>query len=306
MSRGVALELSPIEANALGALLAVALAIAACPRPAGAAFDLRHASPEALGAASADLAFDPLGDCASSAPGVVAAWSHASLYGVEGLAGDDVAAAWSSRRIAVEGVWSRAGTPDLAEETEALELRERGSRAVLLRARAERLALRFLGDPERSGWAGSAGVLARLADGRATVEVGLEGDRLLRSAGADRLGAAPAAVWVVRVRAPSLSVAFADRWERDGRRSPRVALLLPVGSSLALRASRGSDPGRLGFSLEARVGRVVVAAGRLDGAEGGSIASVGVRIALGPTGHSSRSPDQAPPGARCWSRAALL
>ncbi|MGE5180161.1 MAG: hypothetical protein ACM3PF_13820, partial [Bacteroidota bacterium] len=305
------------------ALALVALALATPPRIAAAAFDLRHATPEALGSASPDLASDPLGDRSSDAPRFAGAWSHASLDDVEGLAADDVAAAWTGRRVAIGAAWSRAGTPDLAEEAAMLEAGERGARVLLLRGRAERLALRFAGEPERSGWAGSAGVAARLA-GRATrVEIEIEGDRALRSAGARALGAVPAVVCVLRFRAPALTLALADRWESDGRRSPRVALLFPVGSALSLRAARGSDPGRIGFALEARLGRIVVAAGRLDAAEGTSIASVGLRLASRGSGSTPGAPSPAPrapspapgdpararnpaPGARCWPCPALL
>ena len=234
---------------AASALVLAVLALAMPPQGASAAFDLRDATPEALGSASPDLAFDPLGDRSSDAPRFTGAWSHASLDDVEGLAADAVGAAWTVRRASIRAGWSRVGTPDLAEEATSLEAGERGARVLLLRGRAERLALRFAGDPERSGWAGSAGVAARLA-GRATrVELEIEGDRVLRSAGARALGAVPAVVCALRFRAPALTLAVADRWEGDGRRSARVALLFPVGSTLSLRAARGSNPGRIGFAL---------------------------------------------------------
>jgi hypothetical protein len=297
-------------------LVLAVLALAASPHRVDAAFDLRHATPEALGSASPDLPFDPLGDRSSDAPRFTGAWSHASLDDVEDLAADDVAAAWTGRRASIGAGWSRAGTPDLAEEAASLEVGERGARALLLRGRAERLALRFAGEPERSGWAGSAGVAAGLAGRAARVELEIEGDRVLRSAGARALGAVPAVVCVVRLRAPALTLAVADRWEGDGRRSARVALLFPVGSTLSLRAARGSDPGRIGFALEARLGRIVVAAGRLDGAEGSSIASVGLRLASRGAGAVPRAPSPTPgdrdrarnsaPGARCWPCPALL
>ena len=261
---------------AVGALRLILIAAAA---PARAAFDLRQAVPEALGAVSSDLAFDPLEDRPPGAGGAIAEGSHASLFGVPGLAADRVAVGWRRAGGDVVAVWSRAGTPDLAEVEHSLAWTERGGRRVLLRARAERLALRLAGEPEAAGWAVGGGVAARLAR---RVEVVVESDRALRSTGAERLGAAPALVAAVRWSAGPFTVAAADRWERTGRRSPRLSVLVPVGSALRLRAGRGHGPGRIGLALGVRWGRIEVAAGRLDGAGGGTVSSVGVRLLARP------------------------
>jgi hypothetical protein len=148
--------------------------LVAHPTPSVAAFDLRRATPEALGAASMDFPFDLLGDPPKTDPSGAAPRrvsilaSHASLYQVAGLAADRVQATWGLRPVALELCYERTGTPDIAESIASLSVREPAARAVSLHGRVERLSLNLPQEPETSGWAAGFGVTARARARRLT------------------------------------------------------------------------------------------------------------------------------------------
>jgi hypothetical protein len=210
---------------------AIAAAMALHPLSARAAFDLRRASPEALGSASIDLPFDPLEE--TDGGGVSAAVSHAAWYEVEGLAFDRVSTVWGSSARRVEAACTRVGTPDLAEWSQSVEFQERAPRVIVLGARFERIAWEILGEAPASGFAAGGGATARLRSGALRGVIGFDADRAWRSRGATALGAAPSAIDWLSVHAAGMTVAVADRWERSGLRSPRIAAEMAFGQGLA-------------------------------------------------------------------------
>ncbi len=272
-------------------ILALAAAFGLRPAAARAAFDLRQATPEAIGAASMDLPFDILEADSSAEGSLTATASHASLYDVEGLAADRLGVGWRFGETFFDATWARVGTPDLAEVSHALSWRETGGRALRLRAHVERLSLGIAGEKGSSEWAAGGGATARVRGQRLVAEFTIEADRPVRGARLSSLGAEPAALYCLKVRANGITLAAGDRWEAGGRRSPRVALEVPVGSAVSLRAGRGESPGRIGFALSARWGRLALSAGRMDDDAGGVITSAGVRL-LG----KERGRPASPPG----------
>jgi hypothetical protein len=115
----------------------------------------------------------------------------------------------------------------------------------------------------------------------------VDGDRVVRSEGLRRLDVTPAVLFDARLSfAPAprgtrgVGIALGYRWETDGRRSPRIAAEIPLGSSVFVRAARGGGPGRIGISVSAEIGRVAVSAGRMDDAAGGAITSAAIRVQL--------------------------
>ena len=284
------------RAPACVAILAASVLVSH-PAPADAAFDLRQASPEALGSASMDLPFDLVDDDASvdgSPPkGLRVAVSRASLYAVTGLAADRVEAGWLLRPVFIESSWSRTGTPDIAESIASVSIHESAPRSVSLRGRVERLSLGMPLEPGTSGWAAGLGVTARVSARHLAIAAALDGDRVVRSRDLGRLEVRPALLFHARLfvggtghvggttETRGIAIAVGDRWESDGRRSPRIAAEIPLGSLVAVRAGRGGDPGRIGIAVRARVGRLTVSAGRQDDAGGGAVTSAGVRFWFG-------------------------
>lgn len=291
-------------------LLLVGLPLLLIAEPARGAFDLRRASPDALGAASSDLPFDPLETTMATPRGWVAEATHGALFDVPGLASDEAVLGWRAPAASLDAAWSRHGTPDLAEVTQALAVSERGSRAVRLHGRAERIALRVAGDSESAGWTAGAGVTGRISRSPEAPEVVLDADRAYRSGGAERLGVAPSVVVALRVHREGILVAAVDRWERNGRRSPRLAVRIRLAPALSLRAARGGGPGRMGVAVTVRWRHFDISAGRMDFADGGSVSAWSVRFtgvpgAETPSEAGTREPfPPSPP--RCWTPNALL
>jgi hypothetical protein len=265
-----------MRGGAAHAKLAIALAHVAIAFPAlaGAAFDVRDASPAALGAASLDIAASPFFE----RDGLTAAASHAALYQADGLTSERATIGFGGRAARVSATWNQLGFPGAREHALRLEVEETGTRALLLSVVAERLALAIDGEPSRGGFAVSASILARMALSRGSVECALSGDRIARTPGLHDLGVEPSVPFTLRLRSGALAVAWMDRWEASGRTSPRLVLDLALGHGARVRVARGLKPGRSGAAIALRRGRIEVSAGRLDQDAGGSVG--GVALAL--------------------------
>jgi hypothetical protein len=264
---------------ALAATLALCEA-AAIPRHAAAAFELRDASPAALGAVSMDR--EPHGffeDAGLRGLGLTA--SHASLYGVDGLTAEKACASFATSTIGVDLSHAQVGAPGVREHATCLTMREAGALPVALSIRAERLVLALEGEPRIGAWVLGAGVLGQAAIRGVRVEIGLAADRALRRGEPGLIAVQPSVPWTIRLHARGASLEFADRWEGNGRTSPRVSLDVRAGGALALRFGRGERPGRTGAAAALRAGRVEVAVGRQDDEHGGSVSSAAVTLLPG-------------------------
>ena len=265
----------------IAAALMVFVAFVAGPTvPARAAFELRDASPAALGAVSIDLDSQSLFDEAEPGRGGIRLGaSHASLYQVDGLVQDRAWAAIEGRRGSVSLACARVGVPGTTESSARLTLRESGARLVGLELNAERLDLALDGEPHEGGWAFGGAARARVSLPQLDLEVAVAADRVLRSAGLDRLGVPPSVPFSIRLRTGGAAAAWVDRWDGTGRRSPRLVLDLPVGGAARLRLGRGEAPGRIGAALAIRWRRIEVSAGRMDQSAGGVITGAALGMA---------------------------
>ena len=258
----------------MSAALALALAAAAVPAGARGAFEVRDASPAALGAASLDAAAGPLFE----RTGLAASASHAMLYQADGLTSERATIAFGGRAARVSATWNQLGFPGAREHALRLEVEETGDRALLLSLVAERLALAIDGEPSRGGFAAGASILARVTLPRGSVECVLSGDRMARTPGLGDLGVEPSVPFTLRLRSGAVALAWMDRWEATGRTSPRLVLDLALGRSARVRMARGLKPGRSGAAIALRRGRIEVSAGRLDQDAGGSIGSMALAL----------------------------
>ncbi|HKW50641.1 MAG TPA: hypothetical protein VJQ53_02820 [Candidatus Eisenbacteria bacterium] len=249
------------------------------PSAALAAFELRDASPAALGAVSIDLESQSMLDGAEPRLGVRLGASHASLYQVDGLVQDRAWAEVEGRRGSASLALARVGVPGAEESSARLTLRESGSSAIALELSAERLDLALDEAPPEGGWALGGAARARVPLPRLDLEVVVAADRVLQSAGLDRLAVPPSVPFSIRLRSGGAAAAWVDRWDGGGRRSPRLVLDLPVTGAARLRLGRGEAPGRIGAALAIRWRRIEVSAGRMDQSAGGVITSVAVRLA---------------------------
>ena len=268
------------------ATLAVAIvAMLLAASPARAAFEVRDGSPAALGAASLDLApvpfFEPAGFAASA--------SHTALYQSEGLTSERATIGFAGRAARVSATWNQLGFPGAREHVLRLDVGETGTRAGLLSVAAERLTLVVDGEPSQGGLAAGVSVLARVALPRGSLECVVACDRLARTAGLADLGVAPSVPFALRIRSDAMALAWMDRWEANGRASPRLVLDLALGPAACVRIARGMAPRRSGAAIALRRGRIEVSAGRLDLDDGGSVG--GVALAL-------IAPDRGPRGGR--------
>lgn len=261
-------------------VLASLLAFGAAPGETRAAFELRDASPAALGAVSMDRdAREFFDDEARRGFGLEG--SHASLYGVEGLGSEQMRATFRSGSLGLDLAHAQTGAPGLREHATRLTLREGGARAVSVAIRAERLVLALEGEPRLEAWTLGAGARGLAPLGGVRVEVEVSADRVWRGGDADRVALAPAVPWSVILRARGARLEVADRWEGDGRTSPRLCLEVRAGNALLLRFGRGERPGRTGAAAALRVRRLEVAAGRQDDEHGGTVSSVSLRLLPG-------------------------
>jgi len=259
-------------------VLTLAASIASLnPGPAAAAFELRDASPGALGAVSTDVDLDPMFD--SPAPhGLRLAASHAALFQVEGLTAEQAAALFAGRMGTAEISLMQLGVPGERENRARLHLAERPSRGVAIGVTFERLDLLLDGEPAVGGWSAGVGVRAKVPLRRFAAELELGADRLWRTTGSRVAGAEPSVPVTIRLRAPSAWVAWIDRWESDGRHSPRLVVDIGLGAAARFRFGRGASPSRTGVAFGIRLRRLEVLVGTLDEAMAGSIsgASIGV------------------------------
>jgi hypothetical protein len=252
----------------------------AAPRAALAAFELRDASPAALGAVSMDRG--PAGffeDGARRGLGFTA--SHASLYGVEGLTSEQAGVTLAAGAARLDLSHAQVGVPGVREHATRLAVREGDGHAVALSVQAERLVLALEGEPAAEVWTLGGGVRGRMVGTGVGLEIGIGADRVLRRGGHGRDAVLPAVPWTVRLRTRGASLEIADRWEGDGRTSPRLSLDVRAGAALALRFGRGERPGRTGAAAAIRVGRLEIAVGRQDDEHGGSVSSAAVTLLPG-------------------------
>lgn len=256
--------------------------------PALAAFELRDASPAALGAASPDLAAEPMFSAATlDSTGFRVGGSHASLYQIDGLTAECVSAALETRPLSLNFSYSQVGIPGAREFTARVAIGERDGRRIALRLNAERLDFVIEGEAPTGGWALGGAARARITLTRFDVEVQMAADRVLLSGDLSRLGVAPSLPFAFRIWAGNASVAWVDRWERDGRLSPRLVLDMPLGPAARIRFGRGDSPGRTGVSLAIRLKRLELSMGRLDDSSGGVVS--GAALSTLSTGRRRRS-----------------
>ncbi len=246
--------------------------------PVMAAFELRDASPAALGAVSMDLESEPMFDAIGPRAGIRVGASHAALYQIEGLAQERAWIGVEGRRGSLSFACSRVGVEGATESSARLALRESRAQAVALELDAERLDLALDGEPREGGWAFGGWARARFSLSRLDIEVDVAADRVLRSNGLARLSVSPSVPVAIRLRSGGATAAWVDRWGGDGRRSPRIVLEMPIAGAARLRLGRGEAPERIGAALAVRLRRIEVSAGRIDQSDGGVVtgASVGL------------------------------
>jgi hypothetical protein len=270
--------------SGLRVLAAVLVASLLGPRATYAAFELRDASPGALGAVSIDLESESLLDAMEPRRGGIRfGASHASLYQVDGLVQDRAWIGIEGRSGSVSLACGRVGVPGAEESGARLTLRESGARLVTLELDIERLDLTLDGEPREGGWAFGGTARARVSLPRIDLEVVVAADRILQSAGLDRLDVTPSVPFLIRLRSGGAAAAsWVDRWDGTGRRSPRLVLDVPATGPARLRLGRGESPGRIGAALAIRWRRIEVSAGRMDQSAGGVI--TGAAVGLVPPG----------------------
>ena len=254
---------------ALGALV---------PSVAFAAFELRDASPAALGAVSMDREAREFFD-EGARRGLGFAASHASLHGVDGLGSEQARASLQSGALRFDLSHAQTGAPGLREHATRLAIREGAARAIALSVRAERLVLALEGEPRVEAWTLGAGARGLAPLGSVQLEIEVSADRVWRGGDAERVAVAPSVPWSIGLRARGAFLEIADHWEGDGRTSPRLSLEVRAGNALAIRFGRGERPGRTGAAAAVRVRRIEVSVGRLDDEYGGSVSSVALRLA---------------------------
>lgn len=254
-------------------------AIVATPGAARAAFEVRDASPAALGAVSLDLDAAPMFEAGEvERAGVRAGASHAALYQVEGLAADLAWVAVDVGRGAASVSWAQVGVPGVRENRARVALRERGGGSVDLELSVERLDMALEGEPRGGGWAFGGGARTHVTFPRFNIEFSIAADRLLRSSGLRRFDVTPSVPVALRIRTNVAALAWVDRWEGDGRRSPRWVLDLPLARAASIRLGLGEKPGRIGAALAVRWGRAQVSVGRLDQSMGGVISAAALEL----------------------------
>jgi len=244
------------------AVAAFLLWSAAAPTPlAWGAFELRDASPDALGTASTDGAWHPFDDASgpvlSADPGDSASagitgisWragaTRASPFGADALSLNQLDFSLQRNTHALRLEYAALSGPGTGESSVRLEVRERAARPIALALRVERLD--FLPD-DAEAWGGWAlgGCARAVAGGRLDVWIG--GDRILRTRALERGAVRTALELGASWSAGSARAAILDRWEPDGTHGPRMTLEFPLGEAMRVRLGRGSAPGRIGVSL---------------------------------------------------------
>jgi hypothetical protein len=218
------------------------------------------------------------GTTAGSPVGVRFGASHASLYEIDGLSADGITVGVECRRASVEFSYARVGVPGVGESRARITVRESSAKPIALEVDAERLDLALEEETTVGGWAFGAAARARISLPRANLEITIAADRLYRSGDLGRLAVTPSVPVSIRIRSGGASVSWIDRWEGDGRRSPRLVLDIPIASVARIRLGRGEAPVRIGAALALRVKRLEVSAGRLDQSTGGVITGAAIEF----------------------------
>jgi len=269
-----------VARSALACVLVIAAsALALRAGPAFAAFELRDASPGALGAVSTDFDLDPMFEPGRH-PELRLTASHAALFQVEGLTAEQAAGLIAGRIGTAELSLLQLGVPGEREDRARIHLAERPSRGIAIDISLERLDLLLDDEPAAGGWSAGAGVRARVPLRRITAELDLAGDRLWRSVGARAAGADPSVPVTIRLRAPSAWVAWMDLWESDGRHSSRLVVEIGLGGTARFRFGRGASPSRTGAAFGMRLRTLEVLVGTLDEAMAGSISGASIGLSL--------------------------
>ena len=257
----------------------VAMLVVANAMPVWAAFEVRDASPAALGAVSVDLDVEPVRVAEEGERfGLFMGASHAALYQVEGLTVERVTIGWEGRVGSASFYYSQVGVPGAREGRARIAVREASGKRIALGLELERLDIALEGEPQVDGWAAGGGVRARLPLGRFDLEVSAAANRLFRSSEIDRLGVSPSVPISIGLRSEFAVARWADRWEGDGRRSPRLVLDVPLARAAWVRFGHGESPGRVGAALGVRLGRVEFSTGRLDASAGGVVSAAALRL----------------------------
>jgi hypothetical protein len=261
-----------IRARALAAAVVAGALWAAAPRPALAAFEVRDASPMALGAVSMDLdeAAHP-GRRTLVPGGLELGASHATLFDVEGLTAEQGWIVRNGRGAGAALSVCQVGPPGARETRVRASLKESPARPIALSVAVERLRLELDGEPPSSGWTLGFGAGATRSLAGVDLDISVRADRLFRSTALEQLAVTPSVPVSFRVSAGAASAAWVDRWEGDGRRSPRLVIDFALGDAARIRFGRGERPDRIGAALAIRWRRLQISAGRLDVASGGSV-----------------------------------
>ncbi len=242
------------------------------PTPARAAFELRDASPAALGHVSTDGAWFPFEE---EGGGWRGGMSRASLYDADGLTHTELDAALCGSRYVCAADYVTTVSPGARESAARLQIRERAARSVSLALRVERLDFSPDEGERWGGW--TLGALARGALGR-PLAAWIGADRILESPTLGRESVPGSLELGAAIRSEAATLAILDRWDPEGAHAPRLTLEVPLGDAARLVLGRGSAPGRIGAALSVRVGGLEVAWGRLDYAFGGTLTAVRVGI----------------------------
>ncbi len=274
-------ELGPRGVRVRGVAVGVVVAMGASgvAGTAWGAFEVRDASPAALGAVSMDLDVEAMGDAgALEGRGLQFGASHAAFYQAEGLAADQVWLGVGGRRASACVSGTQVGFPGARETRVRVAVQEGGGRRIALAMEIERLELALEGEPSLGGWAVGGGTRALIEFPHLDLEIAIAADRLFRLGDLERLNVGPSVPLSIRLRSGPASAAWVDRWEADGRRSPRVVLDFVLAGSASVRLGRGEKPDRIGLAIAIRWRRVEVSAGRLDPVSGGVVSAVSLSL----------------------------
>jgi len=249
------------------------------PSLANAAFELHDASPGALGAVSTDLDPEPMFE-PSPRYGWRLSASHAALFQVEGLTAEQASAAYAASPGIAELSLLQLGVPGEREDRTRIHLAERPSRGIAIDLTIERLDLLIEGEPASGGWTAGAGVRSRIPLGRFVAELALRADRLWRNSGSRAVGVEPSVPITIRLHSANASVAWIDRWESDGRHSPRLVVEIGLGGAARFRFGRGASPARTGAAFGTRLRHLEFLVGMLDESMAGSISGASIGVLL--------------------------
>jgi hypothetical protein len=280
----------PAAIPALAAIVALTAVGALAHVPAQAAFEVRDASPSALGSASMDLVADPM-FADPRPPKVRLSASHATLYSAEGLTVEEAALSVAAGPAPFAISIAQIGVPGAREVTARFRVHEVEGRTVALALTIERLTFLVDQEPALSGWTAGAALRSRIPIQSAELETEIAGDRLVASKALRLLGVGASLPCTARLWMGSAWIGWIDRWERNGARSPRLVLCLPLGANARVKLARGEAPSRSGAAVAFRWKRLEISIGRQDDSLGGVMSSV--ELSLLPVAPKSTEPSGA-------------